>query len=93
MNIDYSSPGKLIFSIIDYIRKMLDDILEDMIENYFTKVLQVIQLRWFYNIILGIHEDVIPAYNASGRAFIEEQKLKLKKEKELSQKAAKLASE
>ena len=26
MTIDYSSPGKLILSMIDYIRKMLDDI-------------------------------------------------------------------
>ena len=26
MNIDYSSPGKLIFSMINYIGKMIDDI-------------------------------------------------------------------
>ena len=30
MTIDYSSPGKVIFSMIDYIGKMLDDIPEDM---------------------------------------------------------------
>ena len=30
MNIDYSSPGKVIFSMIDYIGKMLDYIPEDM---------------------------------------------------------------
>ena len=30
MTIDYSSPGKLILSIIDYIGKMLGDIPEDM---------------------------------------------------------------
>ena len=30
MTIDYSSHGKLIFSMIDYIGKMLDNIPEDM---------------------------------------------------------------
>ena len=30
MTFDYSSPGNLIFSMIDYIGKMLDDISEDM---------------------------------------------------------------
>ena len=30
MTIDYSSPVKLIFSMINYIGKMLDDIPEDM---------------------------------------------------------------
>ena len=30
MTIDYSSPGKVIFSMVDYIGKMLDDIPEDM---------------------------------------------------------------
>ena len=30
MTIDYSSPGKLIFSMVDYILKMLDDIPEYM---------------------------------------------------------------
>ena len=52
----------------------------DMIGDYFTKVLQGYQFRLFHNIIIGIHEDDIPAYNASGRAFIEELKLKLKKD-------------
>ena len=53
-----------------------------MIGDYFTKALQGSQFRQFLNIILGIHEDEIPAYNTSGRALIEEQKLKLKKDKE-----------
>ena len=53
----------------------------DMIGDYFTNPLQGSQLHCFCNIILGIHEDDILAYNASGRAFIEEKKLKLKKEK------------
>ena len=30
MNIDYSSPGKVIFSVIDYIGKMLDNIPEEI---------------------------------------------------------------
>ena len=30
MTIDFSSPGKLIFSMIDYIRKILDDVPEEM---------------------------------------------------------------
>ena len=30
MTIDFSSPGKVIFSMINYIEKMLDDIPEDM---------------------------------------------------------------
>ena len=30
MTIDYSSPGKVLFSMINYIGKMLDDIPEDM---------------------------------------------------------------
>ena len=30
MTIDYSSPGKVIFSMIDYIGKMIEDIPEDM---------------------------------------------------------------
>ena len=30
MTIDYSSPGKVILSMIDYIGKMLDNIPEDM---------------------------------------------------------------
>ena len=54
----------------------------DMIGDYFTKALQGSQFRWFRNIIFGIYEDDIPDYNASGRALLEEQKLKMKKEKE-----------
>ena len=30
MTIDYSSPGKVIFSMVEYIRNMIDDISEDM---------------------------------------------------------------
>ena len=65
----------------------------DMIGDYFTKALQGSQLRLFRNIILGIHEDEIPAYNASGRYFLEERKLKLKKEKEEAQEDSKLAGD
>ena len=54
----------------------------NMIGYYFTKALQGYQLCCFCNIILVIHEDYIPNYNASGRYFLEEQKLKLRKEKE-----------
>ena len=54
----------------------------DMIGDYFTKALQGSQFCRFRNIVLGIHEDDIPAYNASGRALLEEQKIKLNKEKE-----------
>ena len=53
----------------------------DMIGDYFMKVLQGYQFRRFHNIILGIHEDEIPAYNASVRALLEERKIKFKKEK------------
>ena len=65
----------------------------DMIGDYFTKALQGSQFRWFRNIGIGIHEDDIPAYNASGRALFEERKLKLKKEKEEAQEAAKLSGD
>ena len=64
----------------------------DRIGDYFTKALQKSQFHQFCNIVLRIHEDDIPAYNASGRALLEEQRLKLKKEKEESQEAAKLSS-
>ena len=64
-----------------------------MIGDYFTKALQGSQFHQFRNIVLGIHEDEIPAYNASGRALLEELKLKLKKEKEESQEVAKLSSD
>ena len=63
----------------------------DKIGDYFTKVLQGSQLCRFCNIVVGIHEDDIPAYNASWRALLEERKRKLKKEKEESQEAAKLS--
>ena len=43
----------------------------DMVGDYFTKSLQVSQFRRFYNIIIGIHEDDIPAYNASEIVFLE----------------------
>ena len=54
----------------------------DMIGDYFTKALQGSQFRRFCNIIIGIHEDDIPAYNASGRALLDGGKLKFKKEKQ-----------
>ena len=37
----------------------------DMIGDYFIKALQGYQFRQFRKIVLGIHEDDIPAYNAS----------------------------
>ena len=43
----------------------------DIIGDYFTKALQGSQFRRFRNIIIGIHEDDIPAYNAYGRDFLE----------------------
>ena len=42
----------------------------DMIGDYFTKALQVSQFRRFRNTIIGIHEDDIPAYNASVRDLL-----------------------
>ena len=63
----------------------------DMIGDYFTKALKGSQFRRFHNIILGIHEDNIIAYNASGRALLEEKKIKLKKQKEEHHEAAKLS--
>ena len=63
----------------------------DMIGDYFTKELQGSKFSCFCNIILGIHEDDINFYNASGRALLEERKLKLERGKEEAQKAAKLA--
>ena len=35
----------------------------DRFGDYFTKLLQVYQFRCFHNIIIGIREDDIPAYN------------------------------
>ena len=49
----------------------------DMIGDYFTKALQGFQLYRFRNIILGIDEDEIPAYNTSRIAFLEKQKPKI----------------
>ena len=51
----------------------------EMVGGYFTKALQGSQLCQLRNIIIGIHEDDIPAYNASVRSFLEELKLKLRK--------------
>ena len=62
----------------------------DMMGDYFTKALQISQFYFFCNIILGIHEDDIPAYNASRRSLLEGGEIKLKKQKEEDQKAAKL---
>ena len=62
----------------------------DTIGNYFTKALQGSQFSRFQNIIIGIHEDEIQDYNASGRSLPEEQKLKLNKQKEESHNDAKL---
>ena len=64
-----------------------------MIGDYFTKALEGYQFRWFRNIVIGIHEDDIPACNASGRDLLEEQELKLKKEKEEAQEATKLSGD
>ena len=65
----------------------------DMIRDYFTKALQGSQFRRLRNKIIGIHEDGIPSYNTSGRALLEEQELKLKKEKEEPQEASKLSGD
>ena len=46
----------------------------DMFGDYFTKALQVSQFCRFRNIFHDIHEDDILAYNASGRALLEEPK-------------------
>ena len=62
----------------------------DIIEDYFTKALQRSQFCQLGNIIFGIHEDDIPAYNTFGRSFLEEQKLTFKKENEEAQEDAKL---
>ena len=44
----------------------------DMIGDYFKKSLQGSKFCLFRNIILGIHEDDIPSYNAPGRELLEE---------------------
>ena len=51
----------------------------DMIGDYFKKALQGYQFCRFRNIILGIHEDGIPAYNTPVTDLIEERKLKWNK--------------
>ena len=53
----------------------------DMIRDYFTKALQGYQCRRFLNIIIGMHEDNIPSYNVTGREFLEEQTIKLERDK------------
>ena len=63
----------------------------DMIGDYFKNSLQGSRFRRFRNIVIGIHEDDIPAYNASGRALLEERKLLFNKEKKESQEATKLS--
>ena len=62
-----------------------------MVGDYFTKELQGSQFCRFHNIVLGIHEDDIPAYNTYGRALLEERKLTFNKDKEEAQEAAKLS--
>ena len=47
----------------------------DIIGDYFTKALQGYQI-FFRNIIIGIHEYYILSYDASGRSFFGEQKIK-----------------
>ena len=42
----------------------------DMIGDYFTKALQGSKFQRFRNIVLGIHEDDIPSYNASVRDLL-----------------------
>ena len=43
----------------------------DTTRNYFTKALQGYQFCHDCNIIIGIHEDNINSYNASGIALLE----------------------
>ena len=65
----------------------------DMIRDYVTKELQGSQFPCYCNIIIGIHEDDIPSYNAPGIAFLEQQKVKVEKHKEEAQKDFKLAGD
>ena len=53
----------------------------DMIGYYFTKALQGYQFCHDCNIIIGIHKDNINSYNASGIALLEEQNIKIEREK------------
>ena len=54
----------------------------DIIRDYFTKAPQGYQFCCYRNIILGIHGDEIPSYNASVISLIEERKIKLERDKE-----------
>ena len=65
----------------------LCEMILDRVQSHWKDINFVI----FVNIIIGIHEDNIPSYNASGMTFLEDQKIKLDKEKEEDHKAAKLA--
>ena len=47
----------------------------------------------YRDIILGIHEDDIPSYNASRRTLLEKLKIKSEREKEEAQKSTKLAGD
>ena len=60
----------------------------DMIGAYFIKALKGSQFCRIRNIVIGIHEDDITAYNESVRDLLEELKLKLNKYKEETQEDA-----
>ena len=51
----------------------------EIIGDYFTKAITVYQFHRFRNTIIGIHEDDILDYNASGRDLLEDGRLKLKR--------------
>ena len=53
----------------------------NMVRYYFAKSLQGSQFCCYHNIIIGIHEDYIPSYDASRKVFLEELKVKLEREK------------
>ena len=57
----------------------------------YKKSLQGYQFCCFWNIIIGIYEDDIHSYNASGRSFLEERKVKLEKKKQSAQNDDKIA--
>ena len=65
----------------------------DIIGDYFTKAIQGYQFCHFFNIIIGIHEYEIISYNASRRALLEFQKIKIEREKKETQKSVKLAGD
>ena len=65
-----------------------------MTGDYFTMAMQGSKFRFFPNIILGIHEDDIPSYNASRRALIEKREtIKNYREQEEADKSAKLVGD